>query len=114
MKDRQLKESFNKLNTKTNIYSSCIVIILIALLFFTEQTEKNQQEILEHLYDIKKMEMYDKNIAQKMGTMGVFHRENEFYCVSTRDRTYKQINKTVNHELLHAMIHKDKKHFCEE
>ena len=41
-----------------------------------------------------------------------FARGDEYYCIWTKDQSYTEINETINHELLHVLLAKDKSHFC--
>lgn len=79
-----------------------------------------RQELIDidfKLDRIQRMEMYDKSPDQvyeneSLILNGLYQPSKGFYCVWTENRTYDQINRTVNHELLHALIDKDSKHFC--
>jgi len=43
---------------------------------------------------------------------GFYSHDKEYYVVVTKDRGFDMINKTDYHEACHALIHKDKEHFC--
>ena len=56
--------------------------------------------------------MYDPKV--EWGLDGVYHPP-EFYCVWVKDKTEKEINNTVCHELCHHFIQIDKEeHFCKK
>ena len=46
-----------------------------------------------------------------MGVEGIYYVD-KYYCVWTDGKTYKEINKTEYHEVCHALVREDKKHFC--
>lgn len=58
------------------------------------------------------LQFYDKKIGEVVAANGIYFNGG-FYCVNTRGRDFKRINKTEYHEACHALIAKDFEHFCE-
>lgn len=100
-----------------------VVTVPIGLIFmggvyiYVEDINNRMDGIDFKLDRIQRMEMYDKTpdtVYENESVIlnGLYHPSQGFYCVWVENRTYEQINNTVNHELLHAMIHKKPEHFC--
>lgn len=65
--------------------------------------------LIESRMGCESCKIYNPNI--KFGLRGVYHTP-DYYCVWTKGRTTKQINRSDYHEMCHHLIHMDKEHFC--
>lgn len=43
---------------------------------------------------------------------GFYNYNDQYYCVWTKGRSYKEINHTEDHEICHYLIDEDYNHFC--
>lgn len=113
--------------SREEVLLMCLFILIFvgqtAFFILNESTDKKvinevnnmNKRILDEIKDIDRIEMYNKEIAYAENVNGVYHHNN-FYCVYTKNRTSEEIQGTVEHEVLHALIGQDKRmeeHFCE-
>lgn len=74
---------------------------------------RQEVELLNKYEDLnERLEMYNKDIKNTLMMTGVYHHDG-FYCVWTKNRTQDLIKETDYHEMCHAFVHEDNKHFCD-
>lgn len=65
----------------------------------------------QYRYDLLMLNITKMNVSEIPFIDG-FYSPKGFYCVATFDKNKTEIELTANHEILHSLISKDKKHFC--
>lgn len=73
---------------------------------------KDEIHLMEQYDELSnRLQMYNKSIQHTVMMNGVYFY-NGYYCVWTQNRTEELINNTNIHELCHALVKEDEKHFC--
>ena len=90
---------------KKDFVVCCLLLVAILLIsFLIIEEHRRSTAFLKDISTIKS----DHNVLYSL--QGRYFAEG-FYCVRT-DSFFGNVNKTDVHEQCHALVHKDKDHFC--
>jgi len=74
---------------------------------------RQRATIDDFVYLTERLQMYDKNISNKVIVNGVYFMNDDYYCVWAKDRDPVNIGETEAHEYCHFLIDNgERDHFC--
>ena len=107
-----------------NLIEGIVIIMVIvsttAMLVYnfmeSKKTEQRSMMLMDKVDDyldsIASYKLYDPENAVKVKSWGVYFPSDKYYCVLTANMDYMDVRLTENHEMCHAFVDMDSKHFC--
>ncbi len=77
-----------------------------------ELYSSNYKQLDYYITTLERLDFYYNDKEVKLTPLDGYYRNDDYYCVWTKDRTEEDINSTDYHEVCHELISKDPIHFC--